>query len=117
VLVGQFPQLADLVEDLVRCEEMRCTVDLHLRSHKDSADRAGQDHLVDRVVTAMDPAAGIGAHGLNWNALILGIDDMFTLGNSANDKSPLGMEEAGIESDIFPIGRQVEQVNAVFGDR
>jgi hypothetical protein len=116
VLVRQSSQFADLVEDLVRREEMWCATDLHLGPHIDSADGAREDDPVNRVIPAVDPAAVVGAHRLHGDTFILGIDDMLSLGNSADQKPPLSMKEPCIERDILSLRRQAEQVNAVLGD-
>lgn len=58
---------------------MRCAADLHLGSHVDSTDRAGENYSVHCIITPVYPAAGVGADRLDGHALILGIDDMFSL--------------------------------------
>lgn len=83
---------------------MRCTANLHLGSHVDSTDGAGEDYPVYRIITSVYPAAGISAYRLDRDTLILGIDDMVSLIYPTDQEAPLGMEETGFESKVFSIG-------------
>lgn len=104
MLVRQRFQVAYLSKNLISREEVRCTANLNLGSHVHSTDRAGEDYPVNRIITAMYPAAGIGAYRLDRNTLILGIDDMVSLIYPTDQEAPLGMKETRLESEIFSIG-------------
>lgn len=104
MLVRQLFQVADLSKNLISREEMRCTANLHLGSHVDSTNRAGEDYPVYRIITAVYAAAGIGAYRLDRHTLILSIDDMVSLIYPTDQEMPLCMKETILESKIFSIG-------------
>jgi hypothetical protein len=52
-------------------------------------------------------AAGVGAYRLDRDALVFGIDDMFSLRYTADQEAPLRMEETRLEGEIFSMRGQV----------
>jgi hypothetical protein len=109
-------QLADLSKNLSRGKEVRSTADLHLSAHVDSTNRPSEDDLVNGIIPTMQSTARMRTHRLNRHTLILGINHMVTLPNTANQKPPLRMEETGFEGDIFPIGTKLQEIDTVFGN-
>lgn len=111
MLVSQLAQRSNLGQHFVRCEEVRCTADLHLSSQVNTAHGASENHLVGSVVTALKSTAGENAHSFDWHALVPGIYDMLTLGNTSDNEAPLSMEKARISGRIIPVWAQTQLID------
>jgi hypothetical protein len=100
-------QVADLSENLVGRKEIWRAADLYLGAHVDSTDRASEDDPIYRIITSVCPTAGVGAYCLDRNALVFGIDDMFSFRYTTDQEPPLRMKETRLEGKIFPMRGQV----------